>query len=211
MQATVSPSSVASTSRVTLDASVSRPVIEISPRSITSATVSSTAAVSPTAASLTAASLTAALTCRSRGSDDAGSAGASAHSDARAAVAPVDAGSAEGTTVIAVQPRADVTLCVQRVVAQRAWRTAGGDHLLGMLGEVPGLTERQEHPQRVRAVLTVLQHDLLADLFLRQRQQFDDHLGALAVPGQAHRADAELRVDRCRQGEIGADAGGALG
>ena len=76
--------------------------------------------------------------------------------------------------------------------------------LLGVFGEVPRLGQRQEHPQRVRAVLPVLQHDLLADLFLGQGQQFDDDLGSFAVPGQAHGADPELRVDRSGEGQLAA-------
>src|SRR4051812_9975891 len=122
MQATVSPSRVASPSNVRLEASLSRPVTAISPRPMMSATTSS-----------------------SMGSD---------------------AGSADGTAVVTVQPRADVAFCVERVVAQRARRPPGSDDQLGVLGEVAGLAERQEHPQSVRPLLAVLENDVLADLFL---------------------------------------------
>jgi hypothetical protein len=133
----------------------------------------------------------------------------STQSDARAGVAPVDAGSADGTAVIAVQPRADVTLGIERVVAERAGRPAGGHNLLGVLGEVACLAEREEDPQRVGAVLAVLQDDFLADLLLGQGQQFHDDLRTLAVPGQAHGADLELGVNRGGQRQFGGrDRGG---
>ena len=69
----------------------------------------------------------------------------------RGLLEPVEAGSAEGTAVIAVQPRADVSIRVQRVVAQRAGWAPRGHHPLGVLGEIPGLGQRHEHPERVRA------------------------------------------------------------
>src|SRR6478609_6527978 len=84
--------------------------------------------------------------------------------------------SGKGPAVVAVQPRADVALGVERVAAQGAWRPPGGDDLLGVFGEVAGGGERQEHPQGVRPVLPVLQDDVLADLLLGQRQELDDHL-----------------------------------
>src|SRR5664279_6365174 len=152
MHGTSTPLAEAVPSNVRFDASVSRPVMVISPMVSTSSIAASSIAES--------------------------------------------AGSAEGTAVIAVQPRADMTVGVERVVAQGARRPPGGDDPFGVLGEVPGLAQRHEHPQRVRTVLAVLEHDLFADLFLAQRQQFHDDLRALAVPGQAHGADPELGVDR---------------
>ena len=83
---------------------------------------------------------------------------------------------------------------------------------LGVLGEITCLAEGQKDPQSVGPVLPVLQHDLLADLLLGQGKQFDDHLRALTVPGQAHRADPELRLDRRGQREFaGRDAAGSVG
>src|SRR6476659_6216942 len=96
----------------------------------------------------------------------------------------VDAGSAEGTAVVAVQPGTDVSLGIQRVVAERARRPPRRDHQFGVLGEITCLAEGQKDPQSVWPVLPVLQHDLLADLLLGQGKQFDDHLRALTIPGQ---------------------------
>src|SRR6478609_2203100 len=186
MHGTVSPSSVASPSRVRLDASVSRPVTEISPMVMTSTIASSSTTGSEPTLS------------------PAGTTERSVESDVLAGVSPVDAGSAEGTAVIPVQPGTDVAFGVERVVAQRAGRATGRHHLLGVFGEIARLGQRKEHPQRVRAVLPVFQHDLLANLFLGQRQQFDDDLRSLAVPGQAHGADPELGVDRGGEREFGA-------
>src|SRR6478609_4732842 len=143
MQGTVSPSSVASPSSVRLEASVSRPVTEISPSVMTAWTAASTDSCA-----------------------GCGSTGAEPWSGDSSG----EAGSAEGTTVIAVESWADVTLDVERIPAERARRAAGRDHLFGVLGEVPSLTEGQEDPEGVRPVLAILQHDVLADFLLGQRE-----------------------------------------
>src|SRR6478752_1159306 len=133
MHGAVSPSSVASPSRVRLEASVSRPVTTISPKVMTS-----TIAWSST--TLSRVWFTCAPLSGWAGKD-------AAESGERAGVSPVAANSgadsAEGTAVIPVQPGADVTFGVQRVVAQRARWPAGRHHLLGVFGEVPRLGQRE--------------------------------------------------------------------
>src|SRR6478609_9646772 len=116
MHGTVSPSRVASPSRVRFDASLSRPVTEISPLVMTSVTALSTSRAASAAGSGAAPG--------AASGSGAPAACGSTQADARAGVAPVDAGSADGTAVIAVQPRADVTLGIERVVAERAGRPA---------------------------------------------------------------------------------------
>src|SRR5664279_4019633 len=139
MQGTVSPSADASASSVTFEASVSRPVMVISPVISTSAVTASMAVTASIASGVSeSASGLAGLLVSGGGLE------------------PVEAGSAEGTAVIAVQPRADVTISVQRVVAQRAGWAPRSHHPLRVLGEIPGLGQRHEHPERVRAVFPVL-------------------------------------------------------
>src|ERR1700712_110503 len=92
------------------------------------------------------------------------------------------AGSAAGTAVVAVQPWTDVSFGIERIRAQRAGPTGGRDDQFGAPGEVGGFVERPEHPKCVRTVLPVLEHDVLADLLLAEREQLDDDLRLLAVP-----------------------------
>src|SRR5690349_25028659 len=152
MHGTVSPSRVASPSRVRLDASVSRPVTAISPM-----VMKSTIAWSSTTRSgvgLTDSSLP------GRAATDA------AESGERAGVSPVAANSgadsAEGTAVIPVQPGPDVTFRVQRFVAPRARRPAGRHDPLGLFGDVPRLGQRQAVAQPIGVALPGFQQDLLA-------------------------------------------------
>src|ERR1700712_1844258 len=56
----------------------------------------------------------------------------------------VAAGSAGGTAVVAVQPRADVPFRIQRVGAQGARWSPGRDDQFGAAGEIAGLVEGQE-------------------------------------------------------------------
>src|SRR5664279_776142 len=127
MQGTVNPSADASASRVTFEASVSRPVIVISPEVSTSAVTASMAAaassVSESARGPAAGALVSDLLVSGGGLE------------------PVEAGSAEGTAVIAVQPRADVPIRIQRVVTQRAGWAPRSHHPLRVLGEIPGLRQ----------------------------------------------------------------------
>src|SRR5664279_5125354 len=161
MHGTVSPSTDASASRVTFEASVSRPVMVISPLISTSAVTASMAAVSSGAPALSRP-------------DSAGGPAAGALVSGRVVpggvLEPVEAGSAEGTAVIAVQPRADVAIGIQRVVARRTGWAPRSHNPLRVLREIPGLGQRHEHPERVGAVFPVLQHDLFADVLLGQCQ-----------------------------------------
>src|SRR5664279_4306801 len=128
MQGTVNPSADASASRVTFEASVSRPVIVISPEVSTSAVTASMAAAAASSVSVPESAR--------------GPAAGALVSDllvSGGGLEPVEAGSAEGTAVIAVQPRADVPIRIQRVVTQRAGWAPRSHHPLRVLGEIPGL------------------------------------------------------------------------
>src|SRR5664279_73489 len=127
MQGTVNPSADASASRVTFEASVSRPVIVISPEVSTSAVTASMAAAASS------------VSVPESGKGPAAGALVSDLLVSGGGLEPVEAGSAEGTAVIAVQPRADVPIRIQRVVTQRAGWAPRSHHPLRVLGEIPGL------------------------------------------------------------------------
>lgn len=106
---------------------------------------------------------------------------------------------AGGTAMVTVQTRANVAVWIERVTAQRARRAPGGNHELRMLSECACFGQGQEDPQRIRGVLAVFEHEILADFLVREREQFHDHIGARAIPGESHRADPEFRINRRRE------------
>src|SRR5699024_4618887 len=97
-----------------------------------------------------------------------------------------------------VETGADVAGRVEGAVAQRALAAAGRDDLLGTAGELARLRTREPHPQH-RSLLAVRAR-LRAGPGLRVRtgelEALEDEAVVLRVPAQAHRAHAELRVDR---------------
>ena len=69
----------------------------------------------------------------------------------------------------------------------------------GAHGERSGLLQRQEHPDRVGALLGVIEHHRLVDLLLADRKQLHDDGPGFDVPAQSHGADPELLLDRGAQ------------
>src|SRR3954468_16788448 len=101
-----------------------------------------------------------------------------------------------GSAPVAVLPRADVPGGVQRHGAQRAGGPAGGDGPAGAGDEGAGRGGGDRHPQRVGALIGVGEDRVLLDRLLAGGDCLDDDGVLLAVPGQAHRGDPELLVDR---------------
>jgi len=102
--------------------------------------------------------------------------------------------------VVAVLAWTHVPGRVQRLAAQGAGLAPGGDHQPGPLHEGAGTTRFEPDPQRVRALLDVLEQRLFGDLGIAGLALRLDHdQPGVTVPGQGHRADAELLVDRLVQ------------
>src|SRR3984885_8131723 len=84
---------------------------------------------------------------------------------------------------VAVLPRADVPVGVERQPAQRAGRPALADQPQRPLGERPGRAGRDPDPQHSRPVLGYLVGQVL-DRVLGFLLRLDDHALSVGVPGQ---------------------------
>src|SRR6478735_1750494 len=108
---------------------------------------------------------------------------------------------------VSVGTGADVAGRVQRLAAERAGGAAGGDDRATPSGEGPGRLGAQDDPQGL--------HGLLLGLLRVLVMALDDHHVARDVPGEGQRVDAELVLDRRREGFGVAPTdrlgGGALG
>ena len=118
---------------------------------------------------------------------------------------------------VAVGPRAEVARRVERAAAERAGRPAGRDDRLRRACERPGQRRRAAAPAStssgsgssiVRRRACSRPRRPLASV---QREDLDHDALVVGVPGQRHRADAELLVDRllqrarCRRAPTGGD------
>src|SRR4051794_27165914 len=102
--------------------------------------------------------------------------------------------SPSGAPAVAIGPGADVSVRVEWLAAERAWRAPCLHDGPGPLHECAGHRARDAHPHDVRAVLLVVEVDFL--FLFGGGPGFDDDPLALLVPGERHGTDPKLLGER---------------